>query len=171
METTHWKYEGGVKTKKIWFTPLMGVHGEREGRGTTGVFTIIDFFMLALLRRASFLTTFCGLYFSHHYTYITNYFSSWCRPSVGSCHVLHQHMSFWLVGTPFMVVVLLCYQPYARAPNIYWNYNSYSNSKKSITFFCWKILALARIWTSDLPSTKPMHSQLSYPGLDDLIFS
>ena len=24
--------------------------------------------MLALLRRASFLTTFCGLYFSHHYT-------------------------------------------------------------------------------------------------------
>ena len=26
-------------------------------------------------------------------TYITNYISSWCRPSVGSFHVLHQHLS------------------------------------------------------------------------------
>ncbi len=34
------------------------------------------FLMLALLRRASFLITFYGLYFSHHYTYIfTNYIS------------------------------------------------------------------------------------------------
>ena len=30
-----------------------------------------------------FLNTFYGLYFSHHNTYITNYISSWYRPSVG----------------------------------------------------------------------------------------
>ena len=39
-------------------------------------------------------------------------------------------------------------------------------SFKSITYFHWKILVLARIWTQDLPSTKPICYQLSYPGLD-----
>ena len=35
-----------------------------------------------------------------------------------------------------------------------------------ITNFHWKIISLARIWTPDLPSTKPICDQLSYPGLD-----
>ena len=43
---------------------------------------------------------------------------------------------------------------------------SYSNSNKSITYFHWKILTFAGIWTSDIPSTKPMRYQSSYPGLD-----
>ena len=49
-----------------------------------------------------------------------------------------------------------------------WNVSmySYSNSNKSITYFHWKIIFLAGIWTLDLPSSKPMHYQLSYPGLD-----
>ena len=33
-------------------------------------------------------------------------------------------------------------------------------------YFHWKILALAGIWTWDLPGTKPICYQLSYPGLD-----
>ena len=36
-----------------------------------------------------------------------------------------------------------------------------------ITYFHWKIIALAGIWTSELPSTKPMRYRLSYPGLDN----
>ncbi len=56
--------------------------------------------MLALLRRASFWTTFYGLYFNHHlHTYLQITFLSWSRPSVGSFHVLHLHLSFRLVGT------------------------------------------------------------------------
>ena len=43
---------------------------------------------------------------------------------------------------------------------------SYSNSNRPVTYFHWKIFALARIWTQDLPSTKPICYQLSYPGLD-----
>ena len=35
-----------------------------------------------------------------------------------------------------------------------------------ITYFHWKILALAGIWTWDLTGTKPICYQLSYPGLD-----
>ena len=42
----------------------------------------------------------------------------------------------------------------------------YSNSNKSVTYFHWKILTLAGIWTPDLPGTKPKCYQLSYPGLD-----
>ena len=45
----------------------------------------------------------------------------------------------------------------------YWN--------DPVTFFHWKILALARIWTWDLPGTKPICYQLSYPGLDNLVLS
>ena len=59
----------------------------------------VVFFMLALLRRTSFLTTFYGLYFSHHCTHITNYNLFTCWTSVGSFHVLHLHLPFWLVGT------------------------------------------------------------------------
>ena len=43
---------------------------------------------------------------------------------------------------------------------------SYSNSNNPVTNFHWKILALAGIWTWDLPSTKPICYKLSYPGLD-----
>ena len=43
---------------------------------------------------------------------------------------------------------------------------SNSNSNNQVTYFLWKILALARIWTRDLPGTKPICYQLSYPGLD-----
>ena len=38
-------------------------------------------------------------------------------------------------------------------------------------YFHWKIGSLAGIWTSDLPSTKPMCYQLSYPDLDSSCFS
>ena len=43
---------------------------------------------------------------------------------------------------------------------------SYSNLNTSITYYHWKIIALAGIWTLDLPSTKLMSYQWSYPGLD-----
>ena len=38
------------------------------------------------------------------------------------------------------------------------------------TYYHWKILALAGIWTSDFPSTKPMRNQFSYPGLNKKLF-
>ena len=38
----------------------------------------------------------------------------------------------------------------------------YSNSNNSVTYFHWKILALAGIWTRDFPGTKPICYQLSY---------
>ena len=44
--------------------------------------------------------------------------------------------------------------------------NSNSNLNNPVTYFHWKILALAGIWTRDLPGTKPICYQLSYPGLD-----
>ena len=40
----------------------------------------------------------------------------------------------------------------------------------TFTYFHWKILALAGIWTRDLPVTKPICFQLSYPGLVTLFF-
>ena len=48
----------------------------------------------------------------------------------------------------------------AREPSIY----SYSNSNNPVTYFQWTILALAGIWTQDLPGTKLKCYQLSYPG-------
>ena len=42
----------------------------------------------------------------------------------------------------------------------------HSNSNNSVTYFHWKMLALSGIWTGDVPSTKPICYQLSYPGLD-----
>ena len=69
-------------------------------------------------------------------------------------------------------LVLIAYQPYARAPNIYWNYtDAFTNQATTaglnpVTYFHWKIITLARIWTLDLPGTKPICYQLSYPGLD-----
>ena len=44
------------------------------------------------------MTTFYGLYFSHLYTYYKLQ-SFTCLTSVGIFHVLHLHLSFWLVGT------------------------------------------------------------------------
>ena len=41
----------------------------------------------------------------------------------------------------------------------------------SITYFHLKILALAGIWIRDLPGSKPICYQLSYPGLDHLCSS
>ena len=41
---------------------------------------------------------------------------------------------------------------------------------KKKNYFHWKILALDRIWTSDLPSPKPIHYQLSYSGLNVYVF-
>ena len=43
---------------------------------------------------------------------------------------------------------------------------SYSNSNNPVTYFHWKIIALAGIWTLDLPGTKSICYQLSNPGLD-----
>ncbi len=54
--------------------------------------------MLALPRRASFWPLSMA-YISVIITHVTNYNFSWYRPSVGGFHVLHQHLSFWLVGT------------------------------------------------------------------------
>ena len=44
---------------------------------------------------------------------------------------------------------------------------SYSNLNNPVTFHR-KILALAGIWTRDLPGTKLICYQLSYPGLDNV---
>ena len=66
------------------------------------------FLLLVLLVEYIFLTTCYGLYFNHqlHVT-VNNFFKflhvSW-RPPVGSFHVLHLHLSFWLVGTTKMDV-------------------------------------------------------------------
>ena len=46
---------------------------------------------------------------------------------------------------------------------------SYSNSNNPITYFHWKIIAIAGISTGDLTYTKPICYHLSYPGLDDFI--
>ena len=46
----------------------------------------------------------------------------------------------------------------------YWSHDP--NYMLWIILFHWKILALAGIWTWDLPGTKPICYQLSYPGLD-----
>ena len=56
------------------------------------------FFMLALQRKKSFLTTFNDLYFGHHFTHFTNYNLFTCWTSVVRFHVLHLHLSFWVVG-------------------------------------------------------------------------
>ena len=60
----------------------------------------------------------------------------------------------WTASTP---VVLTC------------GYSSCSSiliQIRSFTYFHWKILALARIWTRDLTDTKPIDYQLSSPGLN-----
>ena len=44
---------------------------------------------------------------------------------------------------------------------------SYSNSNNPVSYFHWKIVALARIWTLYPPGTKQICYQLSYPGLDN----
>ena len=41
-------------------------------------------------------------------------------------------------------------------------------SKLLKTYFHWKILSLAGIWTQNLPGIKPICYQLSYPGLDNI---
>ena len=64
------------------------------------------------------------------------------------------------------ITIFHAYQPYARAPDTYWNNILYSNLNRSVTYFHWKILALAGILTQNLPSSKPICYQLSYPGLD-----
>ena len=46
----------------------------------------------------------------------------------------------------------------------------YSNSNNLVTYFHWKILALAGILAWDLPGTKPICYQLNYPGLDTFLF-
>ena len=54
--------------------------------------------MLVLLRRTSFWPP-PMVYISVIITHITNYNFFNCWTSVGSFHVLHQHLSFWIVGT------------------------------------------------------------------------
>ena len=65
-----------------------------------GVLHSVVLFFFFLHWRASFWPPSMVYIFSQHYTYITNYSSSWYRPSVGSFHILHQHLSFWHEGTP-----------------------------------------------------------------------
>ena len=68
---------------------------------------------------------------------------------------------FWLVGTTKL------YSNHMPERQIHIGIiNSYTNLNKSVTYFHWKILAPAGIWTRDLPGTKPICSQLSYPGLN-----
>ena len=50
------------------------------------------FFMLALLRRPSFLTTNYCLFFSHHYIHITLKLQVFLMDMVGRFHVLHLHI-------------------------------------------------------------------------------
>ena len=55
---------------------------------------------------------------------------------------------------------------YARALYTYWNYIFVFKLEQSSNLFSLKILALAGIWTRDLPGIKPICYQLSYPGLN-----
>ena len=88
---------------------------------------------------------------------ITIFFTCWT--SVGSFHVLHLHLSFWLVGTRHaytsvsMYLWISLYQPYARAP-----------AKVVFKFEMIKSLSLAWIWTHDLRGTKLVSYQLCYPA-------
>ena len=78
------------------------------------------FFNVALWRRASFLTTIYVLYFSHYYTHYKLHFLHYIDLLWAAFHVLHQHLSFWLVGTPsFFILVQLVHRP-----TLWW----YSNS-------------------------------------------
>ena len=70
-----------------------------------------------------------------------------------------------LMSPIFRVLVFIAYQPYERRIHIGIIY-SYSNSNNIVTYFHWKILALAGIRTRDLPGTKPICYKFSYPGLD-----
>ena len=57
--------------------------------------TVYYFFYVGSPKESIFLTTYYGLYFSHQYTNITNYISSW---------------------------FFIAYQLYVRAPDTHWNY-------------------------------------------------
>ena len=65
---------------------------------TINVKNVFVFFKVGPPKEDIFLTTFYGLYFSHHYTY-DKLQSFKCWTSVGNFHVLHLHLSFWHVGT------------------------------------------------------------------------
>ena len=55
---------------------------------------------------------------------------------------------------------------YIFSPSIYYCHCHLSSVANHVVFFHWKILALAKIWIRDVPGTKPICYQLSYPGLD-----
>ena len=121
-----------------------------------GLMLGLNFFMLALLRRISFRPP-SMVYISVIILQITIFFTCWT--SVGSFHVLHLHLSFWLVGTRHaytsvsMYLWISLYQPYARAP-----------AKVVFKFEMIKSLSLAWIWTHGLRGTKLVRYQLSYPA-------
>ena len=96
--------------------------------------------------------------------------------SLAKTQAIHQQLSsnifslvlllVLLLSPIFRVLVFIAYQPYARCQIHIGIICSYSNSNKSVTYFHWKILALAGIWTRDLPGTKPICYQFSYLCLD-----
>ena len=59
----------------------------------------------------------------------------------------------WVAGEPFDIPLM-------------YNLVLWNNFPKKITYFHWQIISLDGIWTLHLPSIKPMHHQLSYPGFD-----
>ena len=65
-----------------------------------------------------------------------------------------------------MVYILVIIYTHITHYKSCWTVYSYSNSNNSFTYFHWKSLALAGIWTRYLPGTKPICYQLSYLGLD-----
>ena len=91
-------------------------------------------------------------------------------------YVLHQHLSFWLVGTTSWLLYFCFHQRLACAAPKRWSKYTIAEYLLEIyiriqirTIHLLKILALAGIRTWDLPGTKPICYQLSYPGLDSIL--
>ena len=83
----------------------------------------------------------------------------------------HDHDNFFYIF--FFINLVPSYEETSFSDHLLWSIlqsslhtYSYSNSNNPVTYFHWKILTLAGIWTQDLPGTKPICYQLSYPGFD-----
>ena len=98
------------------------------------------FFMLVLLRRTSFLTTFYGLYFSH----LTHYISQIaCWASESSFHVLCSPPVLWLAGTPQASVSML------------WAWVSHFHQSNSNYSKTWLAYLHSKMWVCQLPYKTP----------------
>ena len=122
----------------------------------TKLYSVIIFFMMALQVEFIFLTTFYGLYFNHQFSHITlicQVLTDCYRPLWAAIMYCFKHLSFDL----WVLLKLYSFDCSCSAVILESVYRPY---------FHWKILTLAGIWTQDLPGTKSICYQLSYPGLN-----